>query len=347
MAERHKILMVGRSAAYWRRFYEALTPPEFELVWANPVDDDQVSYLGQQARLVAHGGLPSDATLAEIDFAVGHPPVEWLPCMPRLKLVQQPGVGYLDSYVSAVRERGIRFAITPEGTCLGVAEHTIMLILAVYKHLAEAHATMKAGEWAHERLRVTSYFLYDKVVGIVGLGRIGTDVAKRLRGFEPGRVLYHDLFRKPPEVERELGVEYVTLDELLRESDVVTLHVFLSDESRHMIGERELGLMKETAILINTSRGEVMDEDALYRALRDRRIWGAGIDAWTDEPTPPDNPILQLPNVTCTPHMATGTVDADRMKFQAAIENFRRVLRGDEPINVVRPYRELTAAANT
>jgi phosphoglycerate dehydrogenase-like enzyme len=216
-----------------------------------------------------------------------------------------------------------------------------MLILAVYKHLAEAHATMRAGEWAHERLRVTSYFLYDKVVGVVGLGRIGTDVAKRLKGFEPRRVLYYDLFRKAPELERELGVEYVPLDDLLRESDVVTLHVFLSDKSRHMIGERELGSMKESAILINTSRGEVVDEGALYRALRDRRIWGAGIDAWTEEPTPPDNPILQLPNVTCTPHMATGTVDADRMKFQAAIENFRRVLRGEEPIDVVRPYREL------
>src|SRR6266508_4973854 len=180
MADRHKVLMVGRSTGYWRLFYGGLTPAEFELVWANPVDDDQVAYQGQQARLVAKGETPSDETLGAIEFAAGHPPVEWFPRMPRLKLVQQPGVGYIDSYVEAVRARGVPFAITPEGTCLGVAEHTLMLMLAVYKHLAEAHATMKAGEWAHERLRVTSYFLYDKVVGIVGLGRIGTDVAKRL-----------------------------------------------------------------------------------------------------------------------------------------------------------------------
>ena len=125
---------------------------------------------------------------------------------------------------------------------------------------------------------------------------------------------------------------------------MVTLHVFLSEASRHLIGERELGLMKRSAVLINTSRGAVVDEGALYRALRDRRIWGAGIDAWTEEPTPPDNPLRQLPNVTCTPHMATGTVDADRMKFQAALANFRRVLAGDPPVNVVRPYAEVVGA---
>jgi phosphoglycerate dehydrogenase-like enzyme len=176
------------------------------------------------------------------------------------------------------------------------------------------------------------------------LGRIGTDVARRARGFEPARVLYHDLFRKPPEVERELGVQYAELDDLLRESDVVTLHVFLSEASRHLIGERELGLMKPSALLINTSRGAVVDEAALYRALRDRRLWGAGLDAWTEEPTPPDNPLRRLPNVTCTPHMATGTVDADRMKFEAAVANFRRVLAGQPPLNVVRPYAEVVTA---
>jgi glyoxylate reductase len=323
----HKILVTGRTDPFWVQLYESLTPPEFQLVW------------------VKGATAPPEEVLAEIEFAAGNPPIEWLPKMPRLKLVQQGGVGYVDSYVTAVRARGVPFAITPEGTCLGVAEHTILLMLAVYKHLAFAHAAMKAGQWPHDDLRQRSYFLYDKVVGIAGLGRIGTDVARRLRGFEPRKVLYYDLFRKSPEVEAELGVEYADLDTLLRESDVVTLHVFLSEDSRHLIGERELSLMKETAVLINTSRGEVIDEAALYRTLRDNRIWGAGLDAWTQEPTPSDNPILQLPNVTCTPHMATGTVDADRMKFEAAIANFRRVLSGEAPINVVRPYREVTASA--
>ena len=319
----HKILVTGRTDPFWVRLNESLTPPEFQLVWAKG------------------GQPPPDDVLAEVEFVSGNPPLEWLAKMPRLKLIQQAGVGYVDSYVTAVRERGIPFAITPEGTCLGVAEHTILLMLAVYKHLAFAHAAMKAGQWPHDDLRQRSYFLYDKIVGIVGLGRIGADVAQRLRGFEPRKVLYYDLFRKSSEMEAKLGVEYAELDTLLRNSDVVTLHVFLSDESRHMIGQRELALMKETAVLINTSRGEVVDETALYHTLRDNRIWGAGLDAWTEEPTPPDNPILQLPNVTCTPHMATGTVDADRMKFEAAIANFRRILDGGSPINVVKPYKEL------
>jgi glyoxylate reductase len=327
---RHTVLMTGRTSAAWRAFYAALTPPELELVWIDTRETppDEV-----------------DAALAAADFCYGTLPLEWLPKAPRLKLIQQGGVGYVDGFIRAARERGVPVAITPEGTCLGVAEHTILLILAVYKHLAEAHATMRAGGWDHERFRRDSYFLYGKTLGIVGLGRIGTDVARRARGFEPARVLYHDLFRKPPEAERELGVEYAALDALLRESDVVTLHVFLSEESRHLIGERELGLMKPSAVLINTSRGAVVDEGALYRALRDGRLWGAGIDAWTEEPAAPDNPLRTLPNVTCTPHMATATVDADRMKFQAAVANFRRVLRGEPAQNVVRPYREVVSAA--
>jgi phosphoglycerate dehydrogenase-like enzyme len=325
---RHKIAITGRTSPYWVAFYQSHTPPEFELVWLD-------------MRHLPAGGI--EGVLADVEFCFGTLPVEWLPLAPRLKLIQQGGVGYVDSFITAARERGVPVAITPEGTCLGVAEHTILLILAVYKHLAEAHATMRAGRWEHERFRRDSYFFYGKTLGIVGLGRIGTDVARRARGFEPRRMLYHDLFPKAPGVERELGVEFADLDTLLRESDVVTLHVFLSARSRHLIGERELGLMKPSAVLVNTSRGAVVDEQALYRALRDRRIWGAGLDAWTEEPTAPDNPILQLPNVTCTPHMATGTVDADRMKFEAAVANFRRVLAGEAPLNVVRPYEEVVA----
>jgi phosphoglycerate dehydrogenase-like enzyme len=327
---RHRVLMTGRATAYWREFFAALTPPELELVW---VDEAETA--------------PEDLAraLAEAEFCFGTLPVAWLPRAPRLKLIQQVGVGYLDAFITAARDHGVPVAITPEGTCLGVAEHTVLLILAVYRHLAEAHATMRAGGWDHERFRRSSYFFYGKTLGIVGLGRIGTDVARRARGFEPARVLYHDLFRQPPEVERALGVQYAALDDLLRGSDVVTLHVFLSEASRHLIGERELGLMKPSAVLINTSRGAVVDEAALYRALRDGRLWGAGLDAWTEEPAPPDNPLRGLPNVTCTPHMATGTVDADRMKFEAAVANFRRVLAGEPPRNVVRPYAEVVAGA--
>jgi phosphoglycerate dehydrogenase-like enzyme len=330
MTAPHTILMSGHASPERRAFYQDLTPPEFELVWVEDPDDREA---------VA-------ATLREVEFSYGRTlPSEWLDLAPNLRLMQSAGVGYADAAILAAREHGVPVTITPEGTCLGVAEGTILLILAVYKHLPQAHQAMREGRWIHAELRRQSYFFYDKVLGIVGLGRIGTGVVQRAQGFLPRRIVYYDIYRKTPEEERELGVEYLELDELLRVSDIVSLHVFLSEQSRGMIGERELGLMKRSAILINTSRGAVVDEEALYRALRDGVIWGAGLDAWTEEPTPPDNPILQLDNVVCTPHMATGTVDADRIKFQAAIANFQRVLRGETPHNVVTQlYAELEAA---
>jgi len=329
----HKVLMAGpRLSAQRLSFYAALTPPEFELVTIASSDD--------RAAVAA--------ALLDVEFVYGRTlPAEWYALAPKLRLVQLGGVGYADSDILTAREGGVPVAITPEGTCLGVAEHTILLILALYKHLVEAHAALREGRWIHNQLRASSYFFYDKVLGIVGLGRIGTEVVKRARGFEPKRMVYFDIFRKTPEQEAALGVEYLPLEELLRVSDIVSLHVFLSEASRGLLGERELRLMKPGAILINTSRGAVVDEAALYRALRDRAIWGAGIDAWTEEPTAPDNPITRLDNVVCTPHMATGTVDADRMKFEAALGNFRRLLRGEQPLNVVRPYAEAASRERT
>lgn len=328
----HKILMSGTASPSRLAFYRALTPPDFELVYVeNPDDKDSLA-----------------TTLKDVEFSYGSLlPNDWLDLAPNLKLIQFSGVGHVDSAVRAAQEHGVPVTITPEGTCLGVAEHTLLLMLALYKHLVEAHISLRNREWAHQRLRANSYFLYGKVLGIVGLGRIGLDVLQRVRGFEPAKIVYHDIFRKPLDEEKALGVEYMPLEDLLRVADIVTLHVFLSERSRGMIGERELSLMKPSAILINTSRGAVVDETALYHALRDRKIWGAGIDAWTEEPTPPDNPILQLDNVVCTPHMATGTVDADRMKWQAAIANFQRVLRDEAPVNVAKLYAQIEATANT
>lgn len=176
------------------------------------------------------------------------------------------------------------------------------------------------------------------------MGRIGREVATRLRGWEV-ELVYHDLRRLAPEDEARLKATYLPLEELLRTADVVTLHVFLGSSSHHLIGEQELGLMKPTAILINTSRGEVVDEPALYRALKERRIAAAGIDAWTEEPTPPDNPILALDNVLVTPHMATANRDAMIKKARAWYANFERVLRGQPPLHTVRPYHQLEADA--
>lgn len=286
------------------------------------------------------------AKLAQADFVVtGAITAEQIAQAARLKFIQMPGVGYEHIDVEAASARGIPVAITPEGTCVGVAEHTVLMILALYKHLTEAHSALTVGQWIHARLRPTCLMLEGKRVGIVGLGRIGREVAKRLRAFGV-ELVYYDLHRASPEDERALEVSYLPLDDLLRTSDVVTLHVFLANASHHLIGERELGLMKQRAILINTSRGGVVDEAALYRALSERRITAAGVDVFAQEPTPADNPLLKLDNVLLTPHMATANRDAMIQKSRACYANFQRVIRGEPPINVVRPYREITSSAS-
>jgi lactate dehydrogenase-like 2-hydroxyacid dehydrogenase len=324
----YTVLYLSKAPASHRAVTLSVQPPDFRDVWLESDDPAELR-----------------AKLAEADFIIGsRVTAEMLAMAPRLKMIQSPGVGYEHMDVAACEARGIPVAITPEGTVDGVAEHTVMMMLAIYKHLAEAHNALKDGRWIHSQLRPIALMLQEKRIGIVGMGRIGRLVARRLQGWEV-EIVYHDLSPLPPAEEARLGATRLPLDELLATADIVTLHVFLGDASHHLIGERELGLMKPGAVLINTSRGEVVDEAALYRALRDRTIAAAGIDAWTEEPTPPDNPILKLDNVLVTPHMATGNKDAMIKKSQACYANFGRVLRGEAPLNTVRPYSAVEAAA--
>ena len=210
----------------------------------------------------------------------------------------------------------------------------VLLILAIYKHLTEAHNALKAGRWIHNDLRHVALMLEEKRVGILGMGRIGREVAKRLRGFDVDLV-YYDVVRQTPEVEQALGLTYLPFEELLQTADVITLHVFLAEGSKHLIGARELGLMKSSAIIINTSRGGVIDEVALYAALRSGRIMAAGLDVFEVEPTPADNPILQLDNVVVTPHIGSATHETREAMARCAVENLLSALAGERPANLV------------
>lgn len=325
----HKVLYQNRPSPALLGLQLSVQPPEFEAEFLEKDDppEARTRKLAESEFLLA--GRVDEALLAQ---------------MPKLRMIQAGGVGYENLDVEACQRRGIPVAITPEGTVVGVSEHTVMMMLAIYKHLTEAHNALKQGEWIHNRLRPICLMLEEKRVGIVGMGRIGREVAKRLKGFDVETV-YYDIRPLSGEDEARLGARYLPLDELLRTSDIVTLHVFLAEGSKHMIGERELRSMKPTAVLINTSRGGVVDEAALYRVLKDGHLYGAGIDAWEVEPTPPDNPILSLPNVLVTPHMATANRDAVVKKSQAAYANFQRVLRGEPPMNTVRPYQAVVAEA--
>ncbi len=318
----HTVLYMGGAPQAHRDVTLSVEPAGFDNVWLERDDTPE------EVR----------AKLAEADFIVtGSITAEQIELAPQVKLIQMPGVGYERINVAAANARGIPVTITPEGTIIGVSEHVILLMLAILKHLTEAHNALKAGRWIHNDLRHTALMLEEKRVGILGLGRIGREVAKRLRGFDVDLV-YNDVVRQSPEVEQALGLRYLPFEELLQTADIMTLHVFLAEGSKHLIGPRELGLMKSSAILINTSRGGVIDEVALYTALRSGRIMAAGLDVFEVEPTPADNPILQLDNVVVTPHMATANRDSMIKKSQACYANFARVLNGEAPINTVKPY---------
>jgi phosphoglycerate dehydrogenase-like enzyme len=176
------------------------------------------------------------------------------------------------------------------------------------------------------------------------MGRIGQEVSKRLRPFEPGEIVYFDPMRLPAEREKALGVRYLPLDEVLKTADAVTLHVPLSDATRHMIDARSLKLMKPTSVVINTARGGLVDEHALAAALRDGTIGGAALDVFSEEPPPAEHPLLGLENVLLTPHLAGPTWESYPRRFENCFANLARVARGEAPQWVIPELAELLAA---
>ena len=229
--------------------------------------------------------------------------VEDLAAAPKLRMIQHQGVGHERIDKQALKARGVPLALCPAGTTIGVAEHTILLILAVYKRLVVADTKMRQGTWLQWGLRSTSFELCGKTLGLVGFGRIGQAVAKRAHAFD-AKILYHDAFiPTPPAEARAWGVESVGLDDLLRRSDIVSVHVPTTDETRNFMNAARFAQMKRSAVFINTSRGAVVDEPALIRALQDKVIAGAGLDVFEKEPIRPENPLLAMDNVILTPHI--------------------------------------------
>ncbi len=255
---------------------------------------------------------------------------------PRLRLVQHQGVGYDKTDVAAALAHGIPVALCPAGTSIGVAEHVFLLILALYKQLRAAESGLRAGTWLQWELRPGSYELAGKTVGLLGLGRIGREVAVRARAFA-AEVCYYDVFRVAPDAEQALGVRFLTFADLLAQADIVSLHLPLTPATRHVIGARELAQMRPTAVLINTARGPLVDELALIGALQAGKLGGAGLDVFESEPLSAGHPLAALPNVVLTPHIAAGTAVELVIKMKACFANMLRVSRGLAPLDVVTP----------
>jgi phosphoglycerate dehydrogenase-like enzyme len=256
--------------------------------------------------------------------------------LPELRLVSILGTGTDNVDLPACSRHGVVVTNTPGASTVSVAELTMALLLAVARHVAWSDRTVRAGAWEHRH----GIELRGKLLGIVGLGLIGQEVARLGQAFGMRVIAWS--FRQDPARAAALGadgplpVEMVPLEELLRRSDVVSLHLRSSAEARGLIGRRELGWMKSSAILINTARAAIVDEEALREALRDGRLAGAGLDVFAQEPLPPDHPWRLLDNVVLTPHVGWVTHEASARLAAAPVDNIVRYLAGD-PTHVVNP----------
>jgi phosphoglycerate dehydrogenase-like enzyme len=272
-------------------------------------------------------------------FARGDLGPDFYRAAPRLKLVQLISAGYDRLDIEAARQARVPVANNGGANSVAVAEHTMMLMLSVYKRLAWHHNNAMAGKWRVGDLgELRVYELAGKTLGIVGLGTIGKKVARRAPAFEM-KVQYYDVVRLTEDEEDALGVRFALLPELLRTSDIVSLHVPLSLATRGLIGAAEFAMMKDTAILINTCRGPVVDEAALHQALTTRQIAGAGLDVMVEEPPKTDHPLFKLDNVTITPHMAGPTWENWAKAFRNGFDNVQRVAAGRTPLWVIPELR--------
>jgi glyoxylate reductase len=256
---------------------------------------------------------------------------------PKLKIVTQMAVGFDNINLHEATKRGIYVTNTPEVLTDTTADFAWALLMAVARRVVEADKYVRTGQWKvgwHPSM-MQGRDVYNATIGIVGAGRIGYAVAKRATGFGM-KILFYDVVPRP-EIEKDLGAKKVDLDTLFRESDFISIHVPLMKETHHLVNAERLKLMKKTAYLINNSRGPVVDEKALYAALKEGRIAGAGLDVFEQEPTPVDNPLLKLDNVVVAPHISSASYETRSKMAEMVADNLVAFFEGKKPPNLINP----------
>jgi len=248
---------------------------------------------------------------------------------PLLRVITKSGARAVNVDMEAARRQGVTVTWTPGANSPSVAEHALALMLTVAKRLFMVSARLRAGGWRD--LSIVGTELGGKTMGLIGFGSVGRALHHKLRAFD-ARVLVYDPFVPAADVE-QVGAIPAPLEQLLDEAEVVSIHCDLTEATRHLIGEKELRRMRPTAMLINTARGAIVDETALYRALHERWIAGAGIDVFETEPAPPSHPLLSLDNVVATPHSAAFTREALLRETSWAVEDVRAILLGQPPLH--------------
>jgi D-3-phosphoglycerate dehydrogenase / 2-oxoglutarate reductase len=316
----------------WRVTYMEVVPPDTaEIISSRVPSPLQLNFIEDYSDEAAI------AAISEADFALvaTYPlPASVIKSGRRLRMIQHQGVGYDKTDVKFAKSHGIPVALCPEGTITGVAEHVFLLILSIYKQILVADLSVRRGEWRQFSLRADSFEIAGKKLGILGLGRIGEAVARRAVSFE-AEVNYFDIKRRTIDEERKFGITFKPFKELLKVSNIVSLHLPNSPETYHIMNSQSFDLMQAGSILINTARGELVDTQALQRALQIGHLGGAGLDVFELEPPDPKDPLLKLPNVVLTPHIAAGTRDALIEKMDACFANMLRVVQGESPWHIV------------
>jgi len=320
-----KVLLVNTAEETVKEARE-LTPPDFELIVAAPGSAGYAEALADTEYLLGNVSTMDDA---------------FYRAAPKLRLVQLFSAGYNHVDLDAARRAGVLVSNNGGANSRAVAEQTIMLMLAVYRRLPWQHANTAGGRWRGNQPVPTFYEMQGKTLGIVGLGTIGKRVARIANGGFDMQVQYSDIVRLAEHEEDALHVRYRLLPELLSTSDIVTLHVPLTRLTRNMISTRELGWMQPHAVLINCSRGPVIDFPALHEALSSGKIAGAGLDVFPAEPPSPSEPVLSLDNVVLTPHLAGASRETRVKQTRNAFDNVLRVSRDERPLWVVPELRDV------
>ncbi len=312
---RHKIAILDVWAEAVRDQTRAVAPDNFELHFAESYDEDHQIEIAQVCDFIVCGTAPISRRL--------------LNAAPNIKFIQKWGIGFDKVDLDAVREHGLGLCNTAGANSSVVAEHTLLLMLAVYRHLLEIDTRLRKGEWLDIKimLRNNALQMRGKTIGILGFGNIGRAVAQRLTGFETN-VIYYDISRATEEIERKLKSRYVSLECLFKESDILTIHTPLDESTRNIVDANSISQMKNTAIIINCARGGVLNEKALFNAIEAGNIRGAGIDVWEPEPTEPENPLFSLDKVVVTPHAAGSAFDNVGNVSKHCFENIQLFLDG-------------------
>jgi len=295
-------------------------------VWSDYAPPPKKTIIEKAAKVDALATLLSDKIDAEVFDAA-----------PNLKIVAQMAVGFDNIDVNEATKRGIYVTNTPGVLTETTADFAWALLMAAARRVVEADKYVHTGKWkvSWHPMMIQGRDVYGATIGIVGLGRIGCAIAKRAKGFDM-TVLYYDVIRRP-DFEKEYNIQFTPLDTLFQKADFVTINVPLTKETFHLVDEKKLKLMKKTAYLINNARGPIVDEKALYKALKEDWIAGAALDVFEQEPTPLENPLLKLDNVVVAPHISSSSYETRSRMAEMVAENLVAFFEGKTPPNLVNP----------